>query len=401
MKVLVICQHYWPEPFPLTDICEGLAARGHTVHVVTDIPNYPMGYIYPEYKNGKNRRQERNGVQITRTFTIGRRGNVWMRMLNYFSYAISSTRYIRRLKEDYDVVFANQTSPILMVNAAMVYAKKHKKKTVLYCMDLWPASLAAGGVKENSLLYKAFYRISKKLYCQADRILITSQMFRGYFKEQFNIADDKIGYLPQFAGAQFDILPPAEKEGNTVDLLFAGNVGAAQSIPTILQAAKLLSGIEELRWHIVGDGSELENCKQLAKHLELSNVVFHGRKPREDMPKYYAMADAMLVTLTADPLISLTLPAKVQSYMAAGKPVIAAADGEIPRILSLSGCGYCAGAEDAQGLADAVSRFMACENKALLGERAREYYLTHFTQDRFLNTLENEFRAHCSDAVEK
>ena len=128
MKILVVCQHYWPEPYPLADTCEELVRRGHEVHMITGVPNYPMGYIYEEYKNGKNREQVHNGVRITRTFTIGRRQNVLFRMLNYFSYAISSTLYVLGLKEEYDVVYTNQTSPIMMVNAAMAYAKKWKKK---------------------------------------------------------------------------------------------------------------------------------------------------------------------------------------------------------------------------------------------------------------------------------
>ena len=125
MKILIVCQHYWPEPYPLPDLCEELAGRGHTVHVVTDVPNYPMGVIYPEYRKGQNRRQERGGVEITRTFTIGRRKNLLFRFLNYYSYAISSTLYVSRLKEEYDVVLAYQTSPVMMASAAMAYGKKH------------------------------------------------------------------------------------------------------------------------------------------------------------------------------------------------------------------------------------------------------------------------------------
>ena len=389
MKILVVCQHYWPEPYPLEDTCEELVRRGHTVHVVTGVPNYPMGYIYDDYKDGKNRRQEHNGVQITRTFTIGRRKNVLFRMLNYFSYAISSTIHILGLKEDYDVVYTNQTSPVMMVCAAMAYAKKWKKKTVLYCMDLWPASLAAGGIGQDSPIYKIFGAISGWLYRKADRILITSQMFRDYFMGEFGIDMDKIGYHPQYADSRFDVIPPREDDG-TVNLMFAGNIGAAQSIPTILKAAKDLSDHPELRWHIVGDGSELENSKRMAQELGLDNVIFHGRKPLEDMPKYYAMADAMLLTLTADPFISMTLPGKAQTYMAVGKPIIAAADGEIPNVLKQSKCGFCAKAEDPAGLAEAVRSFLACEDRAELGNRAREYYLNHFTRDMFMNRLERE-----------
>ena len=391
MKILVVCQHYWPEPFPLTDVCEELVRLGHSVHVVTDVPNYPMGYIYPEYKKGKNRTQIHNGVRISRTFTIGRRNNILFRFLNYYSYMISSTIFVNGLKEEYDVVFANQSSPVMMANAALSYAKKRKKKCVLYCMDLWPASLAMGGIREGSLLYRFFGRVSGKIYRRADRVLITSEMFRSYFREEFGIADDVIGYLPQYASAAFDQELPEKVNTETVDLLFAGNVGVAQSLDTVLQAAALLKDVPALRWHIVGDGSELERLKQIANKQELHRVIFHGRKPQEQMPEYYAGADAMLVTLTDDPNVSRTLPAKVQSYMAAGKPIIAAANGEIPTVIRDADCGFCANAGDAAGLADAVRQFIALSDRKQLGVRAKEYYRSHFTKGKFMNTLIAEF----------
>ena len=393
MKILVVSQHYWPEPYPSADVCEALAERGHTVHVVTDVPNYPMGYIYPEYRKGKRRREEHNGVEIFRTFTIGRRNNILFRLLNYYSFAVSSTLFVHRLKGEYDVVFTYQSSPVMMVNAALSYAKKWKKRCVLYCLDLWPASLAAGGITEASVIYRFFHKVSRKLYRRADRILITSQMFREYFKEQFDIDDEKVGYLPQYADAAFSAALPEKPAGETVDLLFAGNVGSAQSLDTVLDAAKILQNKAPLRWHIVGDGSELERLCRRSEELGLDNVIFHGRKPREEMPKWYAMADAMLVTLTKDPVIGLTLPAKVQSYMVAGKPVIAAANGEIPRVIADSGCGFCGPAEDAEGLAEAVRQFLACKDRQNLGIKAREFYQSHFTQEMFMNTLLSELES--------
>ena len=261
MKILVVSQHYWPEPFPSTDLCEALAERGHQVHVVTDIPNYPMGVIYPQYRRGKGRREERNGVKIFRTFTIGRRNNIVFRLLNYYSFSLSSAWFSRKLEKDYDVVLAIQSSPVMMVRAALAYGRRAKKKTAFYTMDLWPASLAAGGVGENSPIYKLFYRVSKKLYRRADRILITSRMFRAYLRENFGIAENAIGYLPQYAAGRFENLPQ-KLQKDTVDLMFAGNVGAAQSLHTVLEAAQLLRDQEKLRFHIVGDGSELENLKK-------------------------------------------------------------------------------------------------------------------------------------------
>lgn len=393
MKILVVCQHYWPEPYPLVDVCEELVKRGHIVHVVTGVPNYPMGYIYDEYKNGKNRNQERNGVKITRTFTIGRRQNVIFRFLNYMSFAISSVRYVKTLSDEYDVVYMNQTSPVTMASAGITYAKKWNKKAVLYCMDLWPASLAAGGISEKSFIYKMFAMISKKIYRQVDEILITSQMFRDYLKEQFDIKNEKIVYLPQYADSQFDDIEKAEKYKNEINFVFAGNIGTAQSLDTVLQAAKLLNARkleQQIIWHIVGDGSELERLKKLSNELELHNIIFHGRKPLDEMPRYYEMADAMVVTLTSEEYISLTLPGKVQTYMAAGKPILASANGEISAVISESNCGFCAEAENVEEFVEVVIKFLEYNEKAKLGENAKEYYQRNFTRDMFMNKLEGE-----------
>jgi glycosyltransferase involved in cell wall biosynthesis len=392
MKILVVCQHYWPEPYPLPDVCEELVRRGHKVHLITDIPNYPMGKIYPGYRNRQRRTEEHNGVQITRTFTIARRRNAVFRLLNYYSYALSSSACARRLQEDYDVVFTNQTSPVMMSSAAFAYAKKHGKKVVMYCMDLWPACLAAGGLAESSPVYRFFGKVSGELYRQADRILITSQMFREYLVGRHGVESDRIAYLPQYASECFENVLPEKEDHSTIDLMFAGNVGAAQSLDTVIKAAAILKNETMLRWHIVGDGSELENLKVMASQLGLANVIFHGRKPLEAMPVYYAMADAMLVTLTDDPFISLTLPGKVQTYLAAGKPILGAAAGEIPKTIEAARCGYCAEAQDAEGLAEAVKKFLQCDDRPRLGENARNYYCAHFTRAQFMDSLESELK---------
>lgn len=388
MKILVVCQHYWPEPYPLADVCEELVRRGHQVQVITGVPNYPLGRIYPGYEKGKNREQILHGVRIHRSFTIGRRSSLLFRFFNYFSYAISSTVCACRIREEFDVVFAYQTSPVMMAGAALAYGRKYRKKVVLYCMDLWPASLEAGGIKEGTLIYRLFGRLSRRIYQGADRILISSEGFREYLRENFGIRDEKIVYHPQYAQLPHRMGVPVKKD--TVDLVFAGNIGAAQSIPTILKAAGLLRQNTRLRWHIAGDGSELDHCRELARQWELENVIFHGRRSLQQMGAIYAMADAMLVTLTAQPYIARTLPGKMLSCMAAGKPIIGAADGPIAAVIADSGCGFCAGAEDAAGLAAAVEGFLDCPDKKKLGENARAYYLTHFSRGRFFDALERE-----------
>ena len=339
MKILVVCQHYYPEPFRLTDICEWLVKEGHEVDVITGIPNYPMGIVYDGYKDKSKRDEIINGVNVHRSFTIARRSGAIFRLLNYYSFAISSGRYASRLKKEYDVIFANQLSPVMMANAAVKYKKKHGTKIVMYTLDLWPESLTAGGVKKDSFIFKYFHKVSRKMYKSADKILVTSKSFAEYFKREFDI--DIEAHVPQYAEALFTPEACRKTPDGTVDLMFAGNVGAAQSIDTIIKAAALTTDIENLRWHIVGDGSELENMKKLADELDASSVIFHGRKPLEEMAKYYSMADAMLVTMKDSPIISYTLPGKVQTYMAAGKPIIGAINGETQALIKEAECGIC------------------------------------------------------------
>lgn len=387
MKILVICQYYKPEPFRVSDICEELAKRGHEVTVVTGLPNYPMGEIYEGYCRGKKRDETVNGVHVHRCFTIGRKHGVIYRFLNYYSYAISSTNYVRKLKEQYDVVFVNQLSPVMMASAGLKYRKKHRKRLVLYCLDLWPESLVAGGMKRSGLIYGYFHKVSEKIYKQADKILVTSKSFAEYFEKEFGIKNTE--YLPQYAEAIFAPEQCRKEPDVYIDLMFAGNLGAAQSVCTIIQAARLTRDVKNLRWHIVGDGSEYENLKKQAR--DLPNVIFYGRKAVEDMPRYYAMADAMLVTMQKDPILSFTLPGKVQSYMAAGKPIIGAIDGDAALVIREAQCGYCGKAEDVVELAGNIRKFVASENSVRLGKNARRFYEENFAEKSFVDKLEKGF----------
>lgn len=390
MKILVICQYYYPEPFRISDICEELVRCGHDVTVVTGVPNYPEGEIYKGYENGAKREEIISGVKVYRCHTIPRKTGAVYRFLNYYSFAFSSERFVNQLSENFDVVFINQLSPVMMAKAGIKYAKKYKKPCVLYCLDLWPKSLAVGGINESSLIYKHYHLVSARIYRAVDKILITSRSFSDYFEKEFDIDKSKITYLPQYAEEIFGTLDYQEPNG-VCDLMFAGNIGTAQSVITIVKAAELLKD-EPVRFHIVGSGIELENLRKYAEEHQLNNIVFYGRKPLEEMPRYYAMADAMLLTLQADPVLSLTLPGKLQSYMSAGKPVIAAIDGEAQRVIDEAGCGYCSPPEDAEALAENIRRFVADEDKQTLAHNARTYYEQHFDKTAFIIKIEELLR---------
>lgn len=383
MKILVICQYYYPEPFRISDICEELVLQGHEVLVVSGTPNYPMGEIYSGYENGKKMDEVLNGVKIHRCKTYPRKTGIFNRLKNYFSYPISSKNYVNNLDDSFDVVFVNQLSPVMMATAGIWYKRKYKKRLVLYCLDLWPESLCVGGVQKGSTIYNLFKTISKQVYRYADELLISSHSFRCYLKDMFNIADEKIKYLPQYAERQFLNLLPKE-QGEIFNLLFAGNIGTAQSIETIVGAAQRLHG-ESVLFHIVGDGIEL---KQLQKQAEgLTNIVFHGRKPLDEMPMYYEKADAMIVTLIDDPIISMTLPGKVQTYMAAGKPIVGAINGEAAIVLKEAQGGYCGEAGNAEQLADNILQLMNSGDAEVIGKRNRDYYNEKFSKEKFMEKL--------------
>ncbi len=383
MKILVICQHYYPESFRVTDICEELVKEGHDVTVVTGQPNYPMGEIYEGYENGKRADEEINGVKVHRCKTAPRKTGTLNRLKNYFSYARSSKKYVKGLKEEFDVVFVNQLSPVMMAKAGVAYKKKFGKKLVLYCLDLWPESLCAGGIKRGSIIYKIFHRISKKIYREADKILVTSKLFCEYLINQFAIENEKIAYLPQYAEAQFLNIKGKEPT-DEFHLVFAGNIGAAQSVDTIIDAARILKE-EKIVFDIVGDGTELARLQKKAENLP--NVIFHGRKLLGEMPNYYAAADAMLVTLTDDPIISWTLPGKVQTYMAAGKPIIGAINGETALVLNEAQGDYCGEAKNGELLASNVLKLRDSGAAVSIGQKNRGYYLNKFSKEKFMEEM--------------
>ena len=393
LHILATCQYGWPEPYPSLYPMEEMVKRGHYVHAITGIPNYPMGDIFEGYEKNKIVEEVHEGVHITHVPIIPRKHNVINRFLNYHSYPCSANKEIEKLSGDYDVVFANQSSPVMMVEPAIRYAKKWNKKVVMYCMDLWPASLEVGGIKKTSPIYKFYYDLSKKIYTNVDKILVTSRMFQNYFIEEFGISEDRIEYLPQYAISEFDNIPE-QFEKNTIDFVFAGNVGAAQNLYVVLKAAKSVQeekindNGKKIYFHIIGDGQELDNLKKYAHDNGIQNVIFHGRKPSEEMPRYYTFADAMIVTLTANPLVSLTLPAKVQSYMAAGKPILASANGEIANVIKESGAGFCAHADDDSEFVDIVKLFFNNEERYNMGKNARKYYVNNFSKEIVMDKLE-------------
>ena len=393
MRILVVCQHYWPEPFNTSDVCEELVRRGHQVTVLTGLPNtgMPNSDIPEDYKNGNNRVQSRNGVTVLRAELSPRKTGAVNRVKNYISFWHNANKMACNIDDEFDVVLGYQFSPVMQVDPGLMYAKKHRKKMLLYCFDLWPVSLTAGGFSKGSLPYKWMESVSKRIYKQADRIAVTSPLFDEYFKNELGLDREESAYLPQYAddifGAQ-EAMVPEDYDSGKINLTFAGNVGQAQSVITIVEAANLLQDDNRIVFHVVGSGSRLESCRARAAELNLSNVVFHGRKPVEDMPNYYGASDAMIVTFEDSPMATYTLPRKVTTYMAAGKPILAALSGETKRVIEDAECGLCCQIEDSAGLASLCRSFADSGDCDSMATNARRYYETHFSKGLFYKKLE-------------
>ena len=390
MNILVLCQYYYPEPFRITDICETLVSEGHEVTVLTGLPNYPEGRVLDDYRSGKKRNEIIKGVRVIRSFEIGRGHSKSRLFLNYFSFSISASIKALFIKEKFDVIFVNQLSPVMMAIPAIAYKKKHKTKILLYCLDLWPDSLLAGGIKDNSIIYRAFLKLSKWIYNSADTILVTSSMFREYFEKVLDIKATDIKHLPQYAEDLFTKSAIITKNDDIMNFVFAGNIGDMQSVETIIKAANELKGHPEIVFHIIGDGSKLEECKELANDFNLKNITFYGRRPVSEMPNFYGMADAMLITLKDNKALSYTLPGKVQSYLAAGKPIVGAINGETRQVIEDADCGLCCDAEDYKSLSQLALDFCKSDKGEEMATNSKKFYLENYSKSKFTESLEKE-----------
>lgn len=392
MKILVVSQFYYPEQFRINDICEELVKRGCEVTVLTGLPNYPEGRVNKEYKFFRKRKENINGVNIIRTFEIGRRKGTLFRIFNYISYMCSGSIKTLLLKEKFDLVYVYQLSPITLAIPAIMYKKRNKgKKIHLYCLDLWPESLLIDNFKKSSLTYKVIKKISKWVYSKSDYIYVTSKGFINYFKEELGL-NKNIKYLPQYAEERYK---KSEYKINEIsNFVFTGNIGKAQSIETIVRAANELKDRNDILIHIVGDGSRFKECQELSEEMKLTNIIFYGKKNIEEVQQYYKIADAMLITLSNNEIISKTIPGKMQSYMMAERPIIGAINGETENIIKEAKCGYCVSAEDYKALAGAIKKFKELSNdeKRKMAENSYQYYKDNFTKDQYMVKLFNFFK---------
>ena len=401
MKILIVSQYFWPEFFPINKLSTKLCELGHEITVVTGKPNYPEGSIYEGYASSGITSESYGAVDVIRLPLRPRGEGVLNLSLNYLSFVISGVRHISNVLNgrDFDVVFVYAPSPITTAIPAIWLNRKLKIHLAIWVQDLWPQSLEATGYIKNKFILNTVKELVKWIYKKADTLLVQSHSFELSLEE---IADkEKIVYYPNSIedpgpSASQNILPAEIKKlfESGFNIVFAGNIGKAQAIPTLLQAAFELQDTD-CRFVFVGNGSMLEWAKNKARDLCLSNTIFIGRLENHFMPSIYELSDALLLSLTEKEIFSYTIPGKLQAYLAAGKPVLASVNGEAGEVVKQAGAGLVFPAEESKSLAQGIREFRALSQSVRdeMGASGRQYFKQHFDVDVMAKKLVEIFEA--------
>lgn len=402
MRVLLVSQYFWPENFGINALARALRMRGVELTVLTGKPNYPDGAIFAGHSAWGCRREDWQGVEVVRVplFPRGRRSALRL-ALNYLSFVAAGLIFAPWLLRGrrFDAVFVYAPSPLLQALPAVLLARLKRAPLALWVQDLWPESLAATGFVRNRRALALVGSVVRFIYRHTDRILVPSEGFRAPIAA---LADDaaKIRYYPNAwvaeSGSPADVAPGTPlgtlvaKIADGFSVVFAGNLGTAQALDTIVDAAERLQREgSPVRFFLIGSGSLSGWLAAEVERRGLTNVELPGRLPPAAMPALYAAAAALLVSLRDEPIFAQTIPSKVQGYLAAGRPLIAALNGEGARVVGEAGAGLACPAGDAAALAAAVARLAALDADARreMGENARLYAVERFSLDRLADDL--------------
>jgi glycosyltransferase involved in cell wall biosynthesis len=416
MKVLIFTQYFWPETFGINALTRKLRDQGVEVTVMTGKPNYPEGKVFAGHSAWGTARESYDGIEVLRVplFPRGKQSPLRL-LLNYLSFIVAGTVVgpwmLRR--RSFDVVFVYAPSPVLQALPAIWLARLKRAPLVLWVQDLWPESLSATGFIKNQRALDLVAHAVRFIYRHTDRVLVPSAAFRAPILALTQGAAD-IHYYPNawieepVANTTVDVEALAKDIASGFSVVFAGNLGAAQSLDTILDAAeRLQSAGSQARFFLIGSGSLSSWLRDEIQRRKLRNVLLPGRFAPDTMHRLYEAASALLVSLRDEPIFALTIPSKVQGYLAAGRPIIAALNGEGARVVKEAEAGVACAAGDARALAEAVQVLggMDIRSRAEMCENARRYALTHFSLDRLTSDLVRQFEelvaAHAIQKQEK
>ena len=401
MKILICTNHFYPETFKVNDIAWHLQEQGHEVTVLTAIPDYPKGHYFEGYGIFRKRVETVRGVKVYRAFIIPRgKGGTLRLALNYVSYALSSVLLVLYLclTRRFDAVFVHETSPV-MIGIPGVIAKKIQKIPLhFWVLDLWPESLSAAGGIHNKHILGFFNRMTKWIYRHSDKILMSSNGFRKSILQKGDFAD-KLEFFPNW-GEKLFLDEKLRKNAtptlpNGFRIMFAGNIGEAQNFENVMEVARKLKDTD-IKWLLIGDGRKRRWIESYIADNQLQNSVFlYGNHPIAEMPSWYAQADMLFLSLKSNEIFNLTVPAKLQAYMASAKPILAMIDGETANVVNDAKAGFATGADDIDGMCKLIREQVLPNLDTLpeLGKNGQEYYMQYYHHDICMQHLDRIFHS--------
>ena len=393
-RILIFTNHFYPENFKVNDIAFELAKNNFEVTVLTGIPNYPQGKFHKGYGLLKKRKETINGVRVIRVPLIPRgKDNLFLLAINYFSYTffLIIWAFFLTLFNRFDFIFVHHTSPIFLGIPAVLVKRMQKIKMYFWDLDLWPESVSETTGFNNRLIMKGLDKIVRFIYRNSDKILIGSNAFRNPIMSK-GVDENKLIYFPNWAEDVFlpeDFnrvdLTEYKIDNDSLKIMFAGNIGAAQDMENVMATIELTSKEKyRISWIFIGEGRRMEWMKNQVSKLQLKNVFFLGQHPVELMPSFFKIADVMLVTLKDRKIFSYTAPAKIQSYMASSKPILGMISGEGAKIIEEAKCGLVCNAGVASSLAQNAMKFakMNKQEREEMGKNGYKYYQTFFFKEK-------------------
>ena len=381
-RVLLLTQWFDPEPtFKGLVFARELVRQGFAVEVVTGFPNYPGGKLYPGFRMRALSKELIDGVQVTRVPLYPSHGKSAVgRVLNYVSFAASSLFYGLLGAKRPDVLYAYH--PPLTVGIVAVLIRFVRRIPIVYdIQDMWPDTLRATGMFSNETALRVVARVCDWVYRQVDRIVVLSPGFKRLLVER-KVPESKIEVIYNWCAE--DALkateggpPPSLTDKSGFHILFAGNMGKAQALDAVLETARILQArAPNLAFVFLGGGVEVDHLKEVSEDAGLSNVTFLPPVPMSEVGKYLSAADVLLVHLKQDPLFRITIPSKTQAYMAVGKPILMAVDGDAADLVMQSAGGRIARSEDPESIADAALALAQTseEERSAMAERNKRFY---------------------------
>jgi colanic acid biosynthesis glycosyl transferase WcaI len=397
MRLLVVSQYFWPENFRINDLVAELVRRGHQVTVLTGLPNYPAGKVFQEFQIAPDQYSLYEGAKVVRVPLMPRGQGGLRLMLNYLTFAVNaSVLGLWKLRgRQFDAIFAYEPSPITVGLPAVVLRAVKRAPLTFWVLDLWPETLKAVGAVRSRVALWTVGQLVTFIYKRCDLILAQSKSFIPQI-QKYACNPSRVLYFPSWSELDFDMqhaIPADEvpSKPGSFNVMFAGNIGEAQDFPAILNAAETLKSHVDLRWLIVGDGRMARWVNDEIKRRNLQDrILMLGRHPAERMPSFFKHADALLVSLKDETIFSMTIPGKLQSYLAAGIPVIAMLNGEGADLVKSSHSGVVCAAGDHAGLANAVAAFMkmTASQRFIMGANGLKVAAKEFSRDVLISQLE-------------